>query len=142
MNAIEIEQIQEALRETDRWLGNLAERLGWRDRQRLYLALRAALHVLRDRLPAEEAVRLGAELPMLIRGLYYEGWHPAGKPLQDSDRDELIQRVHEGVHRDPAIDAEQVMRAVCALLEDSIPESEIEDVKQVIGAPLRHLWPA
>jgi hypothetical protein len=35
------------------------------------------LHVLRDRLTIQEAVQPGAQLPMLIRGLYWEGWDPA-----------------------------------------------------------------
>ena len=28
-------------------------------------------------------MHLGAQLPMLLRGLYYEGWHMAGKPTKD-----------------------------------------------------------
>src|SRR5271165_2158597 len=45
-----------------------------------YRALRSVLYVLRDRLTPEQAVHLGAQLPILVRGTYYEGWRIAGKP--------------------------------------------------------------
>ena len=47
---------------TEEWLGDLMQRLGWQDRERVYLALLAALHALRDCLPFEEAVYVGALL--------------------------------------------------------------------------------
>jgi len=61
---------------TNVWLHDIMERLGWQDRHRAYHALRAVLHALRDRLPVDQAAALGAQLPMLVRGFYYEGWHP------------------------------------------------------------------
>jgi hypothetical protein len=55
----------------------LCELLHWKDHHKVYQALCAVLHVMRDRLPVEEAVHLGAQLPMLVRGFYDEGWKPA-----------------------------------------------------------------
>jgi Uncharacterized conserved protein (DUF2267) len=52
-------------------------RLGWQDRDKVYVALIAALHALRDWLPRDEAICIGACFPPLLRGLYYEGWHAA-----------------------------------------------------------------
>jgi hypothetical protein len=68
--------------ETNRWLKELMERLGTYDRHHAYSILRAVLHALRDRIGPANAVHLGAQLPMLIRGLYYEGWH-MGTPTKE-----------------------------------------------------------
>jgi uncharacterized protein (DUF2267 family) len=63
------------------------------DRHHAYVALRAVLHALRDRLPPEVAVHLGAQLPILVRGIYYEGWHMAGKPVKDRSVQEFADHV-------------------------------------------------
>jgi len=53
------------------WLGEMGP-----DRQRAHHALRAVRHALRDRLPLHLAAHLGAQLPLLVRGIYYDSWHP------------------------------------------------------------------
>jgi len=59
-----------SLQKTQVWFNDLMSELGWQEQpQKAYLALRAALHALRDRLTVEEAVHLGAQLPILIRGV-------------------------------------------------------------------------
>ena len=61
---------------TNRWLQELTGLLDGGSRHDAYVALRATLHALRDRLPIEETAELAAQLPMLVRGFYYEGWDP------------------------------------------------------------------
>jgi uncharacterized protein (DUF2267 family) len=129
------------IHKTNNWLNELMEILGWHDRHKAYLALRVTLHALRDRLTVEEGAQLGAQLPMLIRGFYYEGWDPTGKPLKVRHKEEFLARVEEQFSGDDQVDAEQVARAVFTLLSNRVTEGEIEDVKHVLPAELRELWP-
>lgn len=130
-----------ALHAADEWIDDLMGRLGWRDRERVYLALLAALHALRDSLQRDEAIYLGAQLPTLLRGLYYEGWHPGAHPAARS-RSAFLERIHDGLHRDPGVDPEQVARCVFALLAARLPASEVEDAKAATPKALHNLWPS
>lgn len=134
-------QLDRAAEAAADWINDLTQRLGWHDRDKAYLALIASLHALRDSLPPDEAVFLGNCLTPLLRGLYYEGWHMEREPRFE-DRDAVLERIREGVHRDPGIDAEEVARAVFALLAAHLPASELEDVKAVTPKELRAFWPA
>jgi uncharacterized protein (DUF2267 family) len=136
-----LEELDASVRATHDWIDDLLRRLGWHDRERAYLALVAALHALRDCLPRSEAVYVGAQLPALLRGLYYEGWHPGGRGSVKS-RSAFLDRIHDGVHRDPGIDAEQVARAVLALLAARMPLAELEDARAATPQPLHSLWPS
>ena len=51
------------------------------------------LHALRDRIGAESAVHLAAQLPMLLRGLYYEGWRMAASQTKERSRAEFFDHV-------------------------------------------------
>lgn len=136
-----IQELDTAVQAAEGWLTDLVQRLGWHDRERAFRALVAGLHALRDCLPADEAVYVSGHLPPLLRGLYFEGWHPTRRPASLKTRSAFLQRIHDGVHRDPAIDPEQVAHAVLALLAAHLPESELEDAKAVTPEPLRNLWP-
>ena len=130
-----------AVAATEDWVDDLMRRLGWQDRERVYRALLATLHSLRDCLTRDEAVYIGAQLPTLLRGLYYEGWHPGARPATRS-RDTFLEWIHDGVHRDPGVDTEQVARAVFALLAARLPAAEIEDAKAATPSVLHNLWPS
>jgi uncharacterized protein (DUF2267 family) len=62
------------VQKTNEWLQEIMQELGTENRQQASVVLRATLHALRGRLPLEEMAHLGAQLPMLIRGTYHEGW--------------------------------------------------------------------
>lgn len=137
----EIQDLTIAVSATEDWIDDLLRRLGWHDRERVYRVLLATLHALRDSLARDEAVYIGAQLPPLLRGLYYEGWHPATGGVPRS-RSAFLERIHDGVHRDPGVDAEEVARAVFAMLAARLPAAEIEDAKAATPKQLHNLWPS
>jgi uncharacterized protein (DUF2267 family) len=136
-----IQDLENAVPEVEVWLEDLKQRLCWHEREKVYLALLAALHALRDCLPRDEAAYVGVQLPVLLRGLYFEGWHPAARVARAKTRIGFVERIQEGVHRDPGIDAEEVASAVFALLADRLLAGELEDAKAATPHDLRMFWP-
>lgn len=129
------------LQKTHIWLDDIMSELGWtNERQRAYLALRSVLHALRDRLPMTEALDLGAQLPMLVRGFYYEGWKPADTPRKERHKEEFLAHVQHAFRNDERMDAEQIVRAVFRVLARHVGEGEIKDIRLTLPAELRELW--
>jgi uncharacterized protein (DUF2267 family) len=128
----------ETIHKTNIWLNEIGQTLGC-DRHRSYQALRAVLHCLRDRLIVDEAAHLGEQLPMLVRGIYYEGWRPAGKPEKIRSRDEFIGGIVANLAQAP-IDPEEAARAVFQVLENHISPGEALDVLHELPQDLRALW--
>ena len=116
------------------------QELGWEDRYKAYLGLRTTLHALRNRLPVEETAQLAAQLPMLIRGLYYEGWDPTGKPQKVRHKAAFLTPIREHFQDDWDVDPE-VARAVLKVLTQHVSEGEIADIKHLFPIELRALWP-
>ncbi|BCG97409.1 MULTISPECIES: DUF2267 domain-containing protein [unclassified Mesorhizobium] len=129
-----------ALEVTQNWISDLMWRLGWDDRERVYQALIATLHALRDCLDCEHAVYMGARLPALLRGFYYEGWNPDGR-AKVRNRNSFLERIHSGVQRDPAVDPEVVARLVLGQFIDRLTTAEVERAKAATPRMLHNLWP-
>lgn len=103
-------------------------------------ALRAGLHAIRDRLPAAEVVDLGAQLPTLIRGVYYDGWRMTNDPGEIRDRAEMLARVRKEIESDDKLDAYTVLRAVISLLHKHVSTGELQDVIGTLPRPIATLW--
>jgi uncharacterized protein (DUF2267 family) len=136
-----LEVFDKTMQITNIWLKEIMEVAGWEDRHRAYLALRIVLHALRDRLTPEEAMDLGAQMPMLIRGLYYEGWTIGGKPMKIRSKEEFLERINQEFVNEPLIDPEEAARAVFTVLSRKISQGEIEDIKSIFPRDILELWP-
>jgi uncharacterized protein (DUF2267 family) len=141
MSVTGLDVFDTTLHKTNSWLNDLRQVLGWQDRHKAYLALRVTLHALRDRLIVEEVAQLGAQLPMLIRGFYYEGWDPTGKPLRVRHKEQFLAQIERQFKSDDGIDPERVAHAVFTVLAKRVTDGEIEDIKHVSPAEIRELWP-
>ncbi len=140
MSAKGLESFDHTVQLTYGWLKELSESNGWSDRQRSYHLLRATLHALRDWLPVNEAVDLGAQLPMLVRGIYFEGWRPAQTPAKPRDLGAFLDRVDNAFRDDPLEGTEEAVSTVFNLLKRHVSTGEIQDVRRALPGDLRTLW--
>jgi len=111
------------------WFDEVAEQLGDDDRARAYRVLRAYLHALRDRLTVNEAAQLAAQLPDLIRGIYYEGWNPSKTPVHYDGFADFLQRVAAEAQLDGETTASYATSAAAEVLRRHVSPGEIEDVR-------------
>ena len=141
MTESRVAALDHTIQETNVWLKAAAEQLHLEDRHHAYSALRAVLHVLRDRLTPDSAVHLGAQLPMLVRGIYYEGWHMAGKPTHDRTAQAFADHVEGALPPQFPIDPLTVTRGIFEVLWQRIDPGETAKVVDQLPAAIRSLWP-
>lgn len=133
----EVDVIDRSVEKTNIWLKELAEELGTDDRRFAYRVLRAYLHAVRDRLMVDEAAQLAAQLPELVRGIYYEGWVPSRTPTSDRSVDEFLRRIADEAKLPGETEASYACSAAARLLRRHVSEGEIDDVVAVFPEELR-----
>ena len=141
MSAAGLESIDRTVQLTHIWINDLDSRLGWENKHRSYRLLRTVLQALRDWLPVNDAVGLGAQLPELLRGAYYEHWRPSTTPVKHRKKGEFLARIADAFRNDPMSSTSNAVTAVFELLSDKIAAGEIEDVRHELPADIRGLWP-
>ncbi len=131
--------IEHSVEKAHIWLKELAEELGTDDRQYAYRALRAVLHTLRDRLTVDVAAKLAAQLPTLIRGIYYEDWDPSRTPLPIHDVEAFLDHVVKEGRMAGETEASLAVTAVARVLREHVTPGEIDDVLAVLPDKLKVL---
>jgi uncharacterized protein (DUF2267 family) len=128
MTVASVDTVERNVHKTNEWLKEMGEELGTDDREVLWRYLRAYLQVLRDRLTVEEAAQLGAQLPELLRGVFFEGFDPTHQPRKVRGLDEFIELVAERAQPVDRDTASLIPLAGTAVLARHVAEGELEDV--------------
>ncbi|MDQ4142661.1 MAG: DUF2267 domain-containing protein [Actinomycetota bacterium] len=134
-----LEVIDRNLHDANAWLKDLAAELGTDDRRHAYRVLRAFFHVLRDRLTVDEAADLAAQLPPLLRGIYYEGWKPSRTPETYRDRETFQARLAEEALLAGATEASLAAEGAAKVLRRHVSAGEFDDVLELLPADVRAL---
>jgi uncharacterized protein (DUF2267 family) len=121
------------------WINDTAQELGSDDHAHAYRVLRAYLHAVRDRLPVDEAAQLAAQLPELIRGIYYEGWDPSSTPVRYRDFPDVLDRIASEALLGGETEASAAVDAASAVLRRHVSAGEIEDIRAIMPEGLRPL---
>jgi uncharacterized protein (DUF2267 family) len=123
------------------WLNIVKDETKWPDEERIYDATKAVLQATRDRLPVEEAIQLSAQLPLLLKGVYFDGYDPSGKPMTIRDRDAFLELIRQ-YFGDQPLDAEFAAKAVYSMLYHKISEGEMEDIRGNMPDEIKGLFTA
>lgn len=133
--------LDSTIQKTHEWLKEITDGLGFPNERAAFAGLRAVLHALRDRLPQENAAQLGAQLPMLIRGMYYEGWDPGKGPSRVRHQQDFFDLVSAELREHTELrDVRRLSKIVFGVLAKHLSAGEKEKVLRTLPAEIRKLW--
>lgn len=132
-----------SLETTREWIDDLMETLRTDNEPQACRALRITLHELREHMTNEEVADFSAQLPQLLRGVFFEGWRPTGKPVKRRSLTELLERLYEqSPDCENTEQVEVMVRDVFEFLCRHISAGEIRHIVTGLPKELRTLWPA
>ncbi|MFC4018694.1 DUF2267 domain-containing protein [Micromonospora sp. GCM10011542] len=137
-----ISAFESSLDKTNLILKDIENAYGWPKDQRnqSYAALRTVLHLLRDRMPVQESVEFAQQLPVLVRGIYFDGWNPSNVPIK-LNRDDFLYEVRQGFPYDVEGGPEKVAQVVLDTLRRHVTQGEWQDVKETMPSDLAKMLP-
>ena len=137
MSRTGVDSLDRSIDKTNVWLADVAANFGTEDRRLAYRVTRSWLHTLRDRLPVPIAAHIAAQLPELLRGVFYEGWNPSKVPVKYG-KDEYIARFA----KDAQIHQTEVPRAgrlVTAAFSKHLSPGAVNEAFGALPAEIRRL---
>ncbi len=142
MATLGLDVLDRTVQEASTWLNGVADELGTESRQDAYHALRAVLFTTRDRIPADLAADFAAQLPALVRGIFYEGYRPAEQPKKHRTLEEWNAEVEGYLSSEPdPPEAEAATRAVFATVNKHVTQGSVKKTFQALPEDVRALWP-
>jgi len=139
MTTTHVDVIDRSVEKTHIWLNDVAEELATEDGQHAYRVLRAFLHALRDHLTVDEAAALAAQLPILVRGVFYEGWDPSRTPEHARDLESFLERIAREAGLAGETEASFAATAASRVMRRHVSTGEGDSVLRALPRHLREL---
>jgi uncharacterized protein (DUF2267 family) len=140
MSKTDAVSLAHSVEKTYQWLDEAAVGLGRpQDRRYALKVVRAVLHALRDRLPVDEAAHLSAQLPELLRGVYFEGWRPSTTPHLYRDLAGFLDRIADEAGLAGETEASFAAEAVARVIRRHVSPGEFAKVGLVLPGPVAAL---
>jgi uncharacterized protein (DUF2267 family) len=138
MAATSLEVFDRTLHTTNVWLDEIMVMLDI-ERRVAWKVLSVVLQKLRDRMPVELSAHLSAELPLVVRGAYYDQFKPSSQPT-DCDLEGFVAEVAEKLSDTKPVNASEAVRAVFSVLSGHLPHGQIAKVQRALPEKLRTFW--
>lgn len=139
MSGTGLEVFDKTLQTTNTWLDEIMRETG-PDRRLARHVLSAVLHAVRDRVPLNLAIHLGAQLPLLVRGAYYDRWDPAREPERYRSLEDFLERVGDGLSNARPVNRALAITVVFSVLARHLSPGQLENVRDALPRDVRALW--
>lgn len=140
MSATGIDVFDKSLQVTNIWLNEIMEEHG-PDRQRAWHILGVVLRTIRDRLPADLAAHMGAQLPLIVRGAFYEQFEPSRLPDKTRTLEAFLEHIEQGMEGVRPVNPEEAVHSVFQVLSHHLDPGQIAKVRHALPEEVRLLWP-
>jgi len=135
-----VDSLDRSIDKVNAWLSDVEKEFDTHDRRLAYRVTRAWLQILRDRLTVDVAAHFAAQLPELLRGVFYDGWNPSRIPHK-YDRGEYVTRFARDA-RVHASDVAKAARAVTAVVRKHLSAGAVDEAFGLLPADIRRLLEA
>ncbi|MGV8948126.1 MAG: DUF2267 domain-containing protein [Candidatus Paracaedibacter sp.] len=140
MGAVPI--LENNIHQTMDWIYAIEEACRWdeENQKKAFTALRAVLHEIRDLLPLERAAQLSAQLPIVIRGIFFENWHPRYIPVQEIKKNDFLEAIAQSLYPYQDMNVEETTKGVLQVLGEKLPSGELENIIQYMSKEIQELY--
>lgn len=138
MSATGLEVFDKSIQTTNIWLDEIMEDIG-PDRQLAWHLLGAVLRTMRDRLPADLATHLGAQLPLVVRGAYYDQYQPSASPEKTRSLDAFLSKIADELKFSRPINTQDALQVVCSVLAKYVDDGQIAKVWEALPQDIRQV---
>jgi uncharacterized protein (DUF2267 family) len=135
-----LEVFDKTLHTTNLWLDEICAEIG-PDRHLAWHVLGAVLRSIRDELLIGQSAHLAAQLPLLVRGAYFDQYRPAAQPLADRSQEDFIARIREELAGSRPVRPDLAATAVMRTLNRHITEGQVKKARDALPKSIRALWP-
>lgn len=139
MSSSAVPVFDKTLQTTHIWLNEIGEELGT-DEQLSWRVLSAVLHAVRDRLPVGLAAHLGSQLPLMVRGSYYDQFRPSELPKRMRSADQFLEMIAQELQFSRPVDVQAALRTVFHVLSRHLTPGEIGNVREALPEEVRAMW--
>mgnify|MGYP006272188267 CR=1 FL=1 len=136
-----IDTVWTSVEKTNLWLHALKSKLGWQDNHATFEALKLTLQTLRDRMKPEESANFAAQLPMVIRGAFYEGWQPEEVPKKWRHLDAFLEPMQTHFTHADAAEIRRIVECVLATVNEHLSAGIMADVKSMMPDDIKPPFP-
>jgi uncharacterized protein (DUF2267 family) len=138
MSIRSVDVIESSVQKTNEWMKEVAETLGT-NRESAWRVLRGYLQVIRDQLNIDEAAQLSAQLPLVLRGAFWEGFDPGDQAAKARHRDEFLESIAARAGLGHLDEAAAAAEAASRVLSSHITEGEFDDVLAQLPGEVREV---
>jgi uncharacterized protein (DUF2267 family) len=135
-----LEVFDRTLHTTNLWLDEINAEIG-PDRHLAWHVLGAVLRSIRDEMQVEQSAHFAAQLPLLIRGAYFDQYRPATQPAEHRSHDDFIARIQHEMDGARPVNVQQAAAAVMRTLNRHVTEGQVKKVRDALPKGVRAMWP-
>jgi uncharacterized protein (DUF2267 family) len=136
----DVKKIEKEIQILHIWIKEISYNANWDQASFSLAALRAVLQELRDHLALKDLAHLSAQLPIIIRGIFFENWTPPKSSKSTYEHYLFLKNIEERLNRYPHIEAKSAVSAVFKTLAKHISHGEKEKMRKILPESIEVWW--